>query len=315
MNRVRILYIIGPTRSGSTLLARLLNECPGIVSVGELVSLDVALQSSRLQAGDRGTESSMFVPNDAAEDAARRRSALCGCMLPLHDCPIWSRVEACAFGDPPDYSRWSWEARRPSLGQFLLGGSKRWRGRNNQAFGEIAESAYREVVRLTNARIVVDDSKTPLYGYFLMKEPWAEVVPVRLVRDPRATAASWSRPKSYPGVEGGRMPTHSSLVCSVDWLKRVALADRLFKESLLVRYEDFVAAPAQVAGRLLAAAGATTEQAGRGPAVTGAFGTNHILAGNPDKFERGEVRIRPPSDWSETLRPGPRAVVTATTLP
>ncbi|MGH8984199.1 MAG: hypothetical protein ACRDY6_10050 [Acidimicrobiia bacterium] len=315
MKRVRILYIIGPTRSGSTLLSRFLNECPGVVSVGEVVSLDVALQSSRLQARARGDGGSTFVPNDAAEDAARRRSALCGCTLPLHECPIWGRVEACAFGDPPDYSRWSWEAKRPGVGQFLLEGSRGWLERNARTLGGIAESVYRELERLTDAQVIVDESKTPLYGYFLMNQPWADVVPVRLVRDPRATTASWSRAKSHPGVEGGRMPTHSSVVCSIDWLKRVVLADRLFRGSPLVRYEDFVAAPAHVVNRLLAATGLEVEPPDQDRAVTVAFGTNHILAGNPDKFERGGVRIRPPSDWSETLRPGARAVVTAATLP
>jgi Sulfotransferase family len=315
MQRVKILYVVGPTRSGSTLLARLLNECSGIVSVGEVVSLDVALQSSRVQARARGQADATFVPYDAAGDAARRFSALCGCNLPLHTCPIWARVEADVFGDPPDYSRWSWDARRPSLGRFLFESPSGWLRRDGRALGEVAESVYRELARLTHARVIVDDSKTPLYGYFLTNQPWADVVPVRLVRDPRGTAASWRRPKSYPGIEGGHLPSHSAAVASVDWLKRVLLADRLFSTSALVRYEDLAAAPMPTVRRLLDAAGIEVEPMGQGRAETAVFGTNHILAGNPDKFERGEVGIRPPSDWSHVLGRGARMMVTAVTLP
>jgi hypothetical protein len=315
MEPVTILYIIGPTRSGSTLLARLLNEQPGVVSVGEVVSLDVALQSSRVQASNRIDAGSAFLPNDAATDAARRRSALCGCRLPLHQCPIWSQVEAAAFGTPPDYTRWNWDDTRPSVGELLLGGARRWRENKAQALSGVAEVVYRALVGVTGARVVVDDSKTPLYGYFLMHEPWANVVPVRLVRDPRATTASWSRAKSYPGINGGSMPTHTPLVCAADWLKRVMLADRLFESSPLVRYEDFVAAPDDVANVLLTAAGLEAQSLGPTRDGAVAFGPNHILGGNPDKLERGDIRIRAPSDWSETLPPRARALVTAATLP
>jgi hypothetical protein len=309
MQRVKILYIMGPTRSGSTLLARLLNEYPGVVSCGEIVSLDVALQSSRMQT------LSAFVPNEAAEHAARRFSSLCGCTLALQDCPIWGAVEKTVFGDPPDFSSWSWDALRPSFGRMMLDGSSRWLERNAGALGDVAESAYRELARLTNARVIVDDSKTPLYGYFLSRQPWADVLPVRLVRDPRGTAASWSRPKTYPGIEGGHLPTHAASTCSLEWLKRVVLAERLFKESPVVRYEDFIAAPTQIANWLLDATGLRGEPPARTSAAAVTFGTNHILAGNPDKFERGEMDVRPPSDWSQMLGRRARTVVTAATLP
>jgi hypothetical protein len=309
MQRVKILYISGPTRLGSTLLARLLNEYAGVVSLGEIVSLDVALQSSRMQTR------AAFVPNEAAEHAARRFSSLCGCNVALQDCPIWGSVEKSVFGELPDYSSWSWDALRPSLRRIVLGGSNGWLERDARALGDVAEAVYRELARLTDARVIVDDSKTPLYGYFLSHQPWADVLPVRLVRDPRGTAASWSRPKTYQGIESGHLPTHSASTCSVDWLKRVLLADRLFKESPVVRYEDFIAAPTQIASRLLDATNAEGTAPIQGPPDTVTFGTNHILAGNPDKFERGEMDIRPPSDWSHVLGRRARTVVTAATLP
>jgi hypothetical protein len=315
MKKVKILYIIGPTRSGSTLLARLLNEYPGVVGVGEVVSLDVALQSSRMQAPARGEFGVTFVPSGAVRDAGRNFSALCGCTLPLQHCPIWADVEASAFGDPPDYSPWSWDSLRPSAGRLVLEGAGAWLERSTRALGEVAECVYRELARLTEASVIVDESKTPLYGYFLNSQRWADVVPVRLVRDPRGTALSWREPKPYPGVQGGHLPAHSARAASVDWLKRVVLADRLFRHSPVVRYEDLVVTPTKIVRRLLDSAGLAADL----PTVvdTGGLtcGTNHILAGNPDKFERGQLRIRPPSNWSEALPRGARWSIAAATFP
>src|SRR4051794_28706517 len=217
---LKILYIIGPTRSGSTLLSRVLNEAPGIVAVGEVVSLDVAFQSCRAQRLG-ASASGNFVGNDARENAARRFSGLCGCGCPLTDCTVWAHVDRTVFGDPPDYSPWSWTASRPPLRTFLHNGADRWLQSVGTDLAPVAESIYRELARATDARVLVDDSKTPLFGYFLAAQPWAEVIPVRLVRDPRATADSWARPKPYPGMLGGHFPTHPAHVSAVDWLKRV----------------------------------------------------------------------------------------------
>ena len=60
-----VLFIVGASRSGSTLLERLLNELPGVMSVGELQRV-----------WRRG-----FVENQ-----------LCSCGQPFHDCPFWGEV-------------------------------------------------------------------------------------------------------------------------------------------------------------------------------------------------------------------------------
>jgi hypothetical protein len=311
---VKILFIVGPTRSGSTLVSRVLNEFTGVVAVGEVVSLDVAFESCRAQ--KLGRDSSIeFVGNDTPERAARRFSGLCGCLLPLTDCPVWSSVERAVFGQPPDYSRWSWYDSRPSLRAFARNGVEGWQANVGRGLAPVAESIYAELARVTGARVLVDDSKTPLFGHFLCSQPWAEVIPVRLVRDPRATAASWARAKPYPGMLGGHFPTHPAHVSAVDWMKRVVLADRLFKgRGPVVRFEDFVEDPLQVATRLIESTGidsvAPTSVAER----TMHFGENHIIAGNPDKLERGDVEIRPGDGTSQSSRRA-AAVVSAITLP
>ena len=69
--QLRVVFIGGQGRSGSTLLERALGQLPDVVSVGETVHL-----------WDRGL----------------RDNELCGCGQPFSACPFWSEVGQLAFG-------------------------------------------------------------------------------------------------------------------------------------------------------------------------------------------------------------------------
>ena len=68
---VRVLFLGGLGRSGTTLLERVLGELPGVCPVGEVVHL----WQRDLRDGDR-----------------------CGCGIPFADCEFWTRVGKLAFG-------------------------------------------------------------------------------------------------------------------------------------------------------------------------------------------------------------------------
>ncbi len=68
---VRVLYIGGSGRSGSTLVERMLGALPGVCNVGEVVLM-----------WERGL----------------LRGERCGCGIPLPQCPFWRAVGDVAFG-------------------------------------------------------------------------------------------------------------------------------------------------------------------------------------------------------------------------
>ena len=70
---VKVLYIGGLGRSGSTLLDRMLGQLPGFFSAGEIRDL-----------WQRGL----------------RENALCGCGAPFKECEVWTRVGKEAYPDP-----------------------------------------------------------------------------------------------------------------------------------------------------------------------------------------------------------------------
>ncbi len=69
--RLRVLYLGGLGRSGSTLIERLIGQLPGVCPVGELVHL----WERGITAGER-----------------------CGCGEPFRECPFWQQVGKAAFG-------------------------------------------------------------------------------------------------------------------------------------------------------------------------------------------------------------------------
>src|ERR1700704_6679072 len=70
--RVRVLYIAGTGRSGSTLLANILGQVDGIFNAGEVRYI-----------WERGM----------------LENRLCGCGRRFADCPVWTEILSEAFGD------------------------------------------------------------------------------------------------------------------------------------------------------------------------------------------------------------------------
>ena len=170
--RVKVLYIGGYSRSGSTLLLRLLGEESGVVAVGEL--FDVWKRSYS-------------------------QNQLCGCGTGFCQCEFWTQVTADAFGCKPDEmhaervnrlrSRVQGYRRIPMLWQHKLR-SRAYR-RELRSYAALLENLYSAVRDVSDSDIVVDSSKVPQYAWVLAEAEEIELHMVHLVRDSRATAFSW----------------------------------------------------------------------------------------------------------------------------
>jgi hypothetical protein len=267
---MKVLYVTGWCRSGSTLLGNLLNELPGVVHLGEAHYLWCN--------GVLGTGT----------------NSACGCGESLVDCPVWSRVPV---GDAPAavagqqrYLRTRHTARRlaESRGEHPPGPGVR-------AAVERMVSLYEAVTEVTGARLVVDSSKFPAEAAALAGR--SDVRILHLVRDPRATARSWRRAKAY-------IPAMSTPRSGAYWTGFNAASDavgRAFPQRYLrLRYEDFAADPATALRRTLDLVGLDDPVPVDG-AGTATLGVNHTVTGNPDRLTRGVVRVRPDEAWREDL--------------
>ena len=298
-DRIKVLYIAGLGRSGSTLLGNVLGQVDGFVSVGEIRSI--------WQHG--------FILNK-----------VCGCGALFSECEFWQPILDEAYGgmnkvDPYKMTelRESW-VRTMHIPLMLVPPGRRFVKRRLAEYVDNLEKLYRAVWTVTGRRVIVDTSKFPSYGFTAGMAPSVEMYVVHLVRDPRAVAYSWLRKKLMPDPTTPEYITQDTPASSsLRWAARNVGAELfwgLSKERyVLLRYEDFIAEPQKTIRRILKLVG---EEATPLPHVGEhevQLGINHNIWGNPNRFQTGPVRLKPDDEWASGMRSRDKAVVTALTLP
>jgi hypothetical protein len=295
----KLLYVLGTTRSGSTIVERILGQLHGFAAAGEVHWLWRAL----------------------AQDIP------CGCGKLIDACPVWSEVLARATVDDPPAAdpqvviRWQIAEARiahtlrifrlsrwPQTGRPVLDRYVRLLGRVHRALRES-----------TDAAVVVDSSKTPAVAEILRHESAIDLYVLHLVRDPRAFAYSWRR--GAPNPEGGRSYKPGAFRCAGRWIATNVLGDAVRRRvpsnrTMILRYEDFVADPRSTTGSILRWLGEddselpfVNEHIARLEAVT------HTASGNRSRFSTGDVEVRLDDEWKTPRRDLRRGVVTLLTMP
>jgi len=273
-----VLFIIGASRSGSTLLERLLNELPGVMSVGELQRV-----------WRRG-----FVENQ-----------LCSCGQPFHECLFWGdvRQRLDADGAVTDASAVDAHSRRIfKTGLRPLPRDEAILAHWSRLFGAIADAS--------GARWLVDSSKDPVYAARLAHLPGFQTRYLHLIRDARAVAYSKMRRRLRPEIHWAEayMATRSALGSAGSWNRTHRLAEAARKTVgrpwHRLRYEDLAADPRAALAPLVSAlhvpATDTDPLAFLGEGVA-RVGVGHSVSGNPMRFSHGELRVAPDIEWHHAM--------------
>lgn len=292
---LKVLYVAGAGRSGSTLLDGILGQLDGFFSAGELRYLwERGLQEGRL----------------------------CGCGVPVGACAIWRAVLDEAFGpggvDAPAAAELQRQATRVRRAPAMIAASRLGRSRPG-GLGAVLGPLYQAIGSRTDCRVLVDSSKLPCYGALLAALPGVELYVLHLVRDPRATAWSWLRCKRLTDTPTPRLmqrqPPGKSAAMWMVWNLVAALLWSGRPRYLRLRYEDLVRRPEEAVRRV-------AELVGESPSalpfpVPGMvqIAPTHSVAGNPGRLETGEIALRLDDEWSSRLRPRHKLVVTLATWP
>ena len=297
-DRLKVLYVTGFGRSGTTILDNILGQLDGVFAAGELHYIwDRSLEQNRL----------------------------CACGEAFSDCPVWQSVVASLGADfEPD------TARLVQLRESLNPRRSIWarlRGSSHSASPDVAEYAaamerlYRGVAAATDSRVVVDSSKSPALGHLLDLMPGIDPYVVHLVRDPRAVAFSWLKKKVYDpsGDEPMFMSQHPPARSAKLWLVWNLTAEMLWARRsgryLRLRYEDFTDRPRETLEQVVRL---ILDEVPPLPFV-GDFEVDltrsHSMAGNPSRFESGTVTISRDDTWRQQLPPSVQRLVTLLTWP
>lgn len=293
--KLKLLYIAGNGRSGSTLLDVILGQVPGFFPVGEVRNVwDYGLVENRP----------------------------CGCGAAFGDCGVWSRILGGVGTHPPADAVAGWRerfAQTKRLLPMLLAPGRYERGASPDldAYLDVLEQLYHAIARETGSDVVVDSSKWPTYGFLLDRIPSIDLHVLHLVRDPRACAFSWTRRKE--GEPGRLLDQQGPIYTTSYWMVWNPTVRHLWRRRagryLFVRYEDFVREPQRVIRK-------TLELVGADPALCPVdedgcvqVQPTHTIEGNSTRFLRGEVRIRADQEWSREMPVASRAIVSAMTWP
>jgi hypothetical protein len=300
---VKVVYITGSGRSGSTLLERLLGHVPGFLAAGEVRYI-----------WQRG-----FTNNE-----------LCSCGRPFLECRFWEQVIDSAFGDKEwtSHERLVELTNRRNRARFIP--MARFPALRTETFrSDLAEleaallPLYRSLTTVSGATHVIDSSKAPSYAFLLATIPAIELYVVHLVRDSRAVAHSWSKTVVRPEIP--TRPVHmgqmGAAASAQNWMTTNAIAELLRFSStayVRVRYEDLAAAPDQAIESILRAtrhSGASSRPMTDQPREVALPSLYHTVAGNPIRFQHRVLPIRLDAEWRAKLSTSHKWIVSAITLP
>lgn len=281
---MKILYIAGAGRSGSTVLEMILGNTPGYFSVGEILEF---------------------------WGLVSRQDQVCGCGESFQACPFWSPIirgftENGQFDVPQMLALKAQFDRTRSLPVLKLLGMTNHE-KMNQYQGWV-KLLYDGVHKTSGDQVIVDSSKTPAHLFILSQIPEAELSVLHLVRDPRAVAYSWKkRTKIDPQFVGDetRMAERSYLNSMLRWSLEnyyIEVFSKAVKDYVRMRYEDFTEQPYGTLVKALNKMGCTSAGTDldflRNSPIT--LKPTHSVGGNPVRFSQINA-IKNNADWKKQL--------------
>jgi hypothetical protein len=302
-SRIKVLYIAGIGRSGSTLLSRMLGQIDGFESVGELHHL--------WQTG---------APMLATDE-------LCGCGSSYAECQFWPQVMETALGhvDQIRLDELARLKRQTDRVRYIPAMRSPLKppgfGRRLRRYLPTVLSLYTAIQNTSQSRVIVDATKDPSSLYLLAALPEVEVTVLHLTRDPRGVAHSWAKKMHRPEFrdESVYMPRQTAVRNAIYWSYSNLLAghaQRLHRNYLFLRYEDFIRQPSRWLEEICAVLG--VEEPNLSFLVKGRVRLDrpcHILKGNPSRFSTGPLDLRTDEDWKTAMPRTQRLAVSLITAP
>ena len=294
-DQIKVLYIAGFERSGSTIINRVLGQIDEFVAWGELRDI--------WEHGDL-------------------ENRTCTCGKTFHDCSAWGRIfdgefrESLGLGTAEMLS-----LKRRTKAAVLL---KSFGPLGRVALNSIAKdymsglsALYQTIQSKTGSRVIVDSTKASWYGYVLSRLPNIDLYTVHVVRDPRGVCYSLQQRKAKGDTT---CDWYNPLHASLSWVLKNSGIEQLLETSpqryLRIKYEDFMAFPEETVALLLSF---INEPAAENLFVrksTVKMGMDHIISGSPSsRSDVGEVELKTDSRWHNGISSKDRALVERFTKP
>ncbi|ANI77556.1 MULTISPECIES: sulfotransferase family protein [Sphingobium] len=282
---IKLIYICGYGRSGSTLLDILLGQQRSMFGGGEIIGL-----SQHVYLNDE----------------------YCACGERVRSCSFWQPVvEQWHAQQPPRFIE---EFRRAQWKVGTVFSPRRWFGsRDLETFSSHTARLMRLMSDRSGKAAIVDSSKWPGRGMALAKIKGIDLHVIHLVRDVRGVA--WSLSKAYEadaskGLQRVIVPK-PLLYSAARWAYVNLAAEWLCRKVgpskyLRIRYEDVAADPAGSLQRIASLAGIALDPRDY---EAGEFNPVHQVAGNRLRMQKG-IRVKSDDSWRKQMPEGKRRLLT-----
>lgn len=294
-SKVKVLYVAGFERSGSTIVNRVLGQIDGFVAWGELRDI--------WQHG--------IIEN---------RRCTCGALF--RDCPAWTKILDEAFGEvervkAPEMVRLLKKTRASVLPHYFGVLTEKFLRSSVEEYLKNLESLYRAIQTTTGSEVIVDSTKASWYGYVLGMLSTIDLYVVHVVRDPRGVCYSLQQRKLKGELEcQWYNPVHASLSWNLKNSAVEMLLNRFPERYLRIKYEDFVQNPKTAVESVLNLVQEKVTQLPFRDDFTVKMSVDHIFAGSPSsRSEIGAVKLQLDERWKSKMKPIDKAIVTSITYP
>lgn len=298
--RIKVIFVGGAGRSGSTLLDRILGQMDGFCSLGEMYHI-----------WSRGVI----------------QNQLCGCGTFFGECSFWQTVLHEAF--PSE----TWEdgnvflqlqnaVSRYRHTPLFLFPSMRSRSfcSNLSEYLTIMERLYKAIAKVSGCSVLIDSSKLPAHGFVLSEIPGIDLSLIHLVRDSRAVVYSWQRKKIRPEIywKETYMPRTGVLKSCYELLLStllIKLLSQRVKNHLVLKYEDFSTFPEEEVRNIMKWIGISREPKFFSEKRRVYLGVDHTVSGNPVRFSHGPIDIISDVAWRSGMSFFEKLIVSGFTFP
>lgn len=297
--RLKIVYILGAARSGSTILDAAIGTATSAVSTGELGHIFWAFD------GAKTANQSSAVP-------------YCSCGLLVTQCPLWSAVWS-DLASNHDMSEFEADLRRfetLALSVPTAVVARLFKSRAFENHLNLLGSLVRSVAKNASANVIVDSTKNPGRGwlYSLLPPQNFDVRFIHLVRDGRSVLSSMTThysPDRFVSAPPRWPRPVAALFSTIYWmyanLHSSLLGKLNRKRYLLIRYEDLVSSPTETLISIESFLGIDLSESRKRVAAGTPLSSGHLLCGNRSKASP-ILKVQRSVGARETLSRGPSLI-------
>lgn len=285
---VKVIYLMGSARSGSTFLNTILGGHPSAFAAGELCNVIKSMDVRR---------------------------EYCSCGVLSEACSFWTQVRqewknTVGRGLVDEFSDLLSCFEQPRRFEWIRSYSRRWRhGHDRSAwrrYSTLTSALFTAIQKVSGVDIVVDSSKSPVRALALSEIGDLELHVIHLVRDVRGVVYSLNKawePDPKAGIVAPLAAMRPSVVAR-RWAETNFSSNRvrhrLGERTMLVRYEDLVGAPEATLERIGGFTGLNLSDVATKVRHGEQFQPGHQIAGNRLRM-KSTIRLNPDVRWQHEL--------------